>query len=128
MFWCSCSSVVPWLHPTPLLLMHALVSLPPTPPPRLSCNTPALLRPSLLITEMTYFKYLADLEPVEVRMMIGTCLDTVLARVQVCVCVCVCVCRGRPASHHTSALASLPHACGLPARPHTTQAVGVQKG
>lgn len=32
---------------------------------------------------MTYFKYLADLEPVEVCMMIGTCMDTVMDRLQV---------------------------------------------
>jgi hypothetical protein len=32
--------------------------------------------------EMTYFKYLADLEPVEVCMMIGTCMDTVMDRLQ----------------------------------------------
>jgi saposin len=32
--------------------------------------------------EMTYFKYLADLEPVEVCMMIGTCMDTALHKLQ----------------------------------------------
>jgi hypothetical protein len=32
---------------------------------------------------MAYFKYLADLEPVEVCMMIGTCMDTVMDRLQV---------------------------------------------
>lgn len=34
-------------------------------------------------TEMTYFKYLADLEPVEVCMMIGTCMDGALAQLEV---------------------------------------------
>jgi hypothetical protein len=37
----------------------------------------------LACAEMTYFKYLADLEPVEVCMMIGTCMDTVLHKLQV---------------------------------------------
>lgn len=36
-----------------------------------------------MFAEMTYFKYLADLEPVEVCMMIGTCMDTVLHNLQV---------------------------------------------
>jgi hypothetical protein len=38
-----------------------------------------------VFAEMTYFKYLADLEPVEVCMMIGTCMDTVLHKLQVSV-------------------------------------------
>lgn len=32
---------------------------------------------------MTYFKYLADLEPVEVCMMIGTCMDSAMTKLQV---------------------------------------------
>jgi hypothetical protein len=32
---------------------------------------------------MTYFKYLADLEPVEVCMMIGTCMDGVMGQLEV---------------------------------------------
>jgi hypothetical protein len=44
---------------------------------------------------MMYVRYLADMEPQEVCMIIGTCMDSALARLQVgCVCVCarVCVC------------------------------------
>ena len=32
---------------------------------------------------MTYFKYLADLEPVEVCMLIGTCMDSAMTKLPV---------------------------------------------
>lgn len=45
--------------------------------------------------EMTYFKYLADLEPVEVCMMIGTCMDSAIKTLQVGGCSGRRDCKGR---------------------------------
>lgn len=48
--------------------------------------------PACHTTEMMYFKYLADMEPSEVCMMIGTCLGDVLNKMQVRGCCAHVVC------------------------------------